>query len=92
MMVRVRIVVSGIVQGVFFRHNTMRKAQEFGVNGWVKNRTDGKVEVLCEGLEKNVQLMIEWCKKGPDGAFVRDTALAWEEYTGDFKVFQIIHE
>jgi acylphosphatase len=92
MMVRVHILVSGLVQGVFFRFNTMRKALEFGVRGWVKNRKDGKVEVLCEGPEKNVKMLIEWCIKGPEGAFVSNTELIWEEYEGEFETFQITYE
>lgn len=92
MMVRVHILVSGLVQGVFFRFHTMRKALEFGVRGWVKNRRDGKVEVLCEGQEKNVKMMIEWCTKGPEGAFVSKTELMWEEYEGEFETFQITYE
>jgi len=91
-MVRVRIVVTGLVQGVFFRLSTMRRALELGVNGWVKNRTDGNVEVLCEGTEKDVKTMIDWCKKGPEGAFVSDTKIHWEEYSGEFETFQITYE
>lgn len=91
-MVRVRIIVTGLVQGVFFRFNTMRKALELGVNGWVKNRKDGKVEVLCEGPKKDVKIMIEWCMKGPAGAFVSDTEIKWEDYAGEFETFQIAYE
>ena len=91
-MVRVRIIVTGLVQGVFFRFNTMRKALELGVKGWVKNREDGKVEVLCEGPEKDVKTMIDWCMKGPEGAFVSDTKIKWEDYSGEFDTFQIVYE
>ncbi len=89
MKVRARIIVSGIVQGVFFRFNTMRKAREYRVNGWVKNRRDGKVEVLCEGEKSDVQLLVNWCKKGPEGAFVSNIEVTWEEYIGDLEAFQI---
>lgn len=91
MKVRAHIIVSGIVQGVFFRFNTMKKAQECGVNGWVKNCRDGKVEVLCEGEKDNVQLLVSWCKKGPDGSFVSATEVIWEEYIGEFNTFQITY-
>jgi len=91
MMVRARIIVSGIVQGVFFRFNTMKKAQECGVNGWVKNRSDGKVEALCEGEKENVQCMLDWCKIGPEGSFVSATEVTWEKYTGEFETFQITY-
>lgn len=92
MMKRVRIVVSGLVQGVFFRLNTMRKAQELGIYGWVKNRYDGTVEIMCEGPEKKIQIMIDWCKKGPEGSCVSNAEIKWENYTGEFKAFQIIYE
>lgn len=91
MKVRAHILVSGIVQGVFFRFNTMKKAQECGLNGWVKNRRDGKVEVLCEGEKDNVQLLVNWCKKGPEGSFVSSTEVTWEEYIGEFETFQITY-
>jgi acylphosphatase len=92
MMKRVRIVVSGLVQGVFFRLNTKRKAQELGICGWVKNRNDGTVEMMCEGPEKKIIIMIDWCKKGPEGSLVSNTEIKWENYTGEFKAFQIIYE
>jgi acylphosphatase len=91
MMVRAHILVNGIVQGVFFRFNTMRKATEFGITGWVKNRKDGRVEVLCEGPEDNVKLMVDWCTKGPEGSFVSNTEITWEEYAGEFETFQITY-
>lgn len=91
-MVRVRILVSGRVQGVFFRLNTMRKAINLGVKGWVKNRRDGKVEVLCEGPEKDVKQLIDWCAKGPEGSFVSREDIEWEKYVGEFESFQIIYE
>jgi acylphosphatase len=91
MMARAHILVGGIVQGVFFRFNTLRKAMEFGVTGWVKNRKDGRVEVLCEGPENNVKLMIEWCTKGPEGSFVSTTEIIWAEYVGEFETFQITY-
>jgi acylphosphatase len=70
----------------------MRKALDLGVKGWVRNRRDGKVEVLCEGPEDNVKRMIEWCVKGPEGAFVSNTEITWEEYVGQFETFQITYE
>lgn len=89
MMVRVHIIVSGIVQGVFFRFNTMKKALECDVGGWVKNCRDGTVEVLCEGTEVDVKRFIDWCMKGPEGAFVSNTEVIWEKYIGEFETFQI---
>ena len=91
MMKRVHILVSGIVQGVFFRYNTMKKANEFDLRGWVRNLSDGGVELLCEGNNDDVDKMIEWCKKGPQGAYVEKVEIKWEDYAGEFKAFQIIY-
>jgi acylphosphatase len=88
---RVHIFVSGRVQGVFFRHYTLQKALELGLKGWVRNLEDGRVEVVCEGEEDKVKSMAAWCKKGPPGAFVKDTESYWEEYAGDFDTFRILH-
>ena len=71
MMVRAHILVNGIVQGVFFRFNTMRKATEFGITGWVKNRRDGRVEVLCEGSEDNVKTDDRLVHKRSRGIFCK---------------------
>jgi acylphosphatase len=89
MTVRAHILISGVVQGVFFRSNTRRKANEFKVNGWVKNLRDGRVEVVCEGAEESVKKLIAWSKKGPEGAYVSSADVTWENYTGEFNTFEI---
>ena len=66
----VRVIISGKVQGVFFRMETKRAAHRFRVNGWVQNKRDGTVEALFEGETKNVDDIIEWCRKGPEMASV----------------------
>ncbi|OPY65323.1 MAG: Acylphosphatase [Syntrophorhabdus sp. PtaU1.Bin050] len=91
MMSRAHILVSGVVQGVFFRHNTMKKANEFDVKGWVRNLHDGKVEIVCEGKKDAVQKLADWCKKGPMGAYVSNVDMTWEDYTGEFDTFQITY-
>ena len=58
------IIVKGIVQNVFFRDNTKKKAKEFGMKGSVKNLEDGSVEIFVKE-NKNLNVFIEWCKKGP---------------------------
>lgn len=87
--VRVHIVVSGRVQGVFFRAETQEKAQQLGVTGWVKNLSEGRVEAVFEGERAKVEEMVEWAKKGPPGAIVNDLDLSWEEYRGEFSNFEI---
>ncbi len=58
--------MTGIVQGVFYRYSTKRKADELGLAGTVRNLPDGSVEVVCEGDEKQIERLIEWCRQGPE--------------------------
>ena len=57
---RVHVLVSGKVQGVFFRSSTKNMAEELGLSGWVRNLADGRVEALFEGKKEVVETMIEW--------------------------------
>jgi len=85
------ITVTGLVQGVFFRYNTMKKAHELNIKGWVKNLKDGRVEIMAEGEDENLQQFIAWCRKGPQGAYVEGLSIEWKEYTGEFSTFQITY-
>lgn len=67
-----RVIVSGEVQGVGFRHYTKLRARELGLAGWVQNLPDGRVEVWVEGPEAIVAQMLEWLRSGPPSAQVRD--------------------
>lgn len=87
--IRVHLIISGRVQGVFFRHNTMKKAVELGLKGWVKNLPDGNVEAVFEGIPKQVHEMIRWCHMGPPSAHVENVGEVWEEPTGEFSSFEI---
>lgn len=69
-MTRRRVVVHGRVQGVFFRGSTVERAREIGVNGWVRNRSDGTVEAVFEGSAAQVQEMLRFCREGPPWARV----------------------
>ena len=88
-MVRVSVHIEGLVQGVFYRYSTQQKAQELGVNGWVRNVRDGSVECLLEGERDTVEALIRWCHQGPPGARVQKVVTSWEEYTGDVRGFSI---
>jgi acylphosphatase len=87
--VRAHVFISGRVQGVFFRSETRREARRLGVAGWVRNMPNGKVEAVFEGEEKTVKEIIELCKRGPTGARVTDVHVIWENYTDDFRDFEI---
>ncbi|MFC1823645.1 acylphosphatase [Thermodesulfobacteriota bacterium] len=88
--VRVRLLIEGRVQGVWFRDSTRTQANTLGINGWVRNRRDGNVEVLAEGPEKNVGKLIEWCHKGPSAARVDRVQEYREEWQGEFDSFDIV--
>lgn len=80
--VRAHVFVSGRVQGVFFRATTQDRAREHGVDGWVKNRDDGRVEAVFEGPEEAVQAMIEFCHEGSPAAAVSDVSVEYEPTEG----------
>lgn len=86
---RAHVIISGRVQGVFFRMETMEEANRSGVSGWVKNRHDGTVEAVFEGDKNSVESMLQWCKKGPPASKVDNVQLTWEPYAGEFKKFEI---
>ncbi len=86
---RVNIFISGLVQGVFFRSETKKKAEEFGIFGWVRNLTDGRVEILAEGKREKIERLIDWSGKGPDSSRVDNLEIIWQEYRGEFTNFEI---
>jgi acylphosphatase len=82
MTVRKRIVVSGRVQGVFFRDSARNEASRLGIAGSARNMPDGTVEVVAEGDEDAVNQLIEWCRSGPSHADVEDVQVTDEEPEG----------
>jgi acylphosphatase len=81
-MVRKRVLVSGLVQGVFFRETCRREAAEHGVAGWVRNLRDGRVEAVFEGQPDAVDRLVAWAHRGPRGAEVADVAVSNEPPEG----------
>jgi len=81
--VRRRVVAQGLVQGVWFREATRRKAERLNVAGWVRNRPDGTVEAVFEGDEAAVERMVAFAGAGPRGAIVARLEVAVEEPTGE---------
>ena len=84
----VRVEVSGSVQGVFFRETVRRAAAAQGVAGWVRNRSDGRVEALLEGDDAAVDSVVEVCRTGPEGATVQEVSVNAEE-PADLTGFQV---
>lgn len=87
--IRAHVVISGRVQGVFFRYTTQAIAHEKGLTGWVRNLYSGEVEAIFEGDEDKVKEMIKWCYKGPPGARVKDVKVTYHNYSGEFDIFSI---
>ena len=89
--VRAHAVISGRVQGVFFRLETQRAAERFGVFGWVRNRPDSAVEAVFEGEQQAVDAVLQWCKEGPNLAVVKNVEVNWQDYSGEFERFDITY-
>ncbi|MGD0657913.1 MAG: acylphosphatase [Syntrophorhabdales bacterium] len=83
------IVVSGIVQGVYYRYSTKDRADALGLGGTVRNLPNGDVEVVAQGEDSLIQALIDWCRQGPLGARVDRVDVKWGEPTGAFKNFSI---
>ncbi len=82
-----RLVIHGVVQGVGFRYSLCAQAKSRGLTGWVRNRREGTVEAVIQGEVAQVDDLMEWAKKGPDGSRV-DQVEVFEE-SGDFIDFSI---
>ena len=86
---RAHLLIDGRVQGVCFRAFTRETARTYGLNGWVRNLGDGRVEAVLEGKKKVVQQAIQQCYAGPPGARVAGIDVQWEQYTGKEDGFHI---
>ena len=87
--VRALVVVSGKVQGVFYRATTRKVATRLGVQGWVRNNRDGTVEALLEGDASAVNRLIQWCEKGPIHSDVQKVTVTWQGHLGEFDGFEV---
>lgn len=75
MKTRIHVIISGKVQGVWYRASTKQKADELGIFGWVRNIADGNVEAVFEGEKEALDEMIAWCWIGPARAQVSDVKM-----------------
>jgi len=85
-----RVFISGFVQGVGFRQFVLRQAQHLRLTGWVKNVSDGRVEVLFQGPEDKIKKAVEECNKGPFLSEVKDVVVEWENASEIYKAFKIV--
>lgn len=81
---RKHVWVSGRVQGVWFRQSCADLAEQLGLSGWVRNRTDGRVEAVFEGEDSAVEEMVAWCRTGPRRAMVTGVDVVAEEPDGRY--------
>ena len=88
---RVHLVISGRVQGVFYRATTQESGHRLGLRGWVRNMPNGDVEVVAEGERDKLEALIEDCRQGPPFARVENIEIEWSEPTGEFKDFRVRH-
>ena len=85
-------VVSGIVQGVFYRRFVLQEATRLGLCGRVRNLFDGRVEVEAEGDRQKLEQLIKRLHKGPPGAQVTDMATEWTDPRGEYKDFRVDYD
>ncbi len=88
-MARLRMIVSGRVQGVGFRYAAVGEAQELGLKGWVRNLPSGEVEIVAEGRKYVLRMLAAWAHLGPPASHVSNVLEEWSEFTGQFADFRI---
>ena len=88
---RVRLFVTGRVQGVFFRQSLKAKSIQNDVFGWVKNLQDGRVECLLEGKKENISILVEWANSGPANAIVENVEVHNEKFNNEFTKFDVLY-
>lgn len=86
---RIRAIVKGRVQGVFFRANTAKMASKLGLSGWVRNLPNGDVEFVAEGPRQKLEELVAWSRVGPSAARVDAVELTEEEPSGDLSEFRV---
>ncbi len=86
---RAQIVVRGIVQGVNFRWFTQRRASDLGLTGFVRNASDGSVQVTVEGARAVIEQLLDVLRVGPSAAVVESVQVEWHAPSGEFERFEV---
>lgn len=88
---RAHLLIDGRVQGVFYRAYTESVASRLGLDGWVKNLYDGRVEAVFEGKRSSIDEAVRECRKGPPDSHVTGVNVIWEEFDGRLQGFQVLY-
>ena len=88
-MTRADLLISGRVQGVFYRASAQQEAMRLGLAGEIRNLPDGRVEAVVEGPKERIEEFIEWCKRGPPAAEVEHVRVQWSAARGEFRTFMV---
>jgi len=86
---RLRLVVTGRVQGVFFRRAALNEARGLGLKGFARNSAEGSVEILAEGERRNLEALLAWTRHGPPHARVDGVEPIWGKFAGEFDEFKV---
>jgi acylphosphatase len=86
---RADLLISGRVQGVFYRASAQQEAMRLGLAGEIRNLPDGRVEAVVEGPKERIEEFIEWCERGPPAAEVEHVRVRWSAARGEFRTFMV---
>lgn len=87
--VRADLMISGKVQGVFYRASAQQEAQRLALMGEISNLPDGRVEAIVEGPRGAVEEFVDWCRRGPPSAEVENVRVRWSAARGEFRTFMV---
>lgn len=87
--VRVRILIEGRLQAMNFRFNAQRQANKLGLVGFVRNLTDGRIEIEAQGEENNVKKMLDWCQEEPHSSQIRSILFRYDEPANRYSDFSV---
>jgi acylphosphatase len=88
-MTRADVLITGRVQGVFYRHSAQQEAMRLGLVGEVRNLPDGSVEAIAEGPRDRLEEFVAWCRRGPPSAEVENVRVRWSAPLGEFRTFMV---
>ena len=87
---KLTLIIMGRVQGVFYRASAKETADTLNIKGYAKNQADGTVKIEAEGESENLNVLMDWCRKGSQISRVEKIKETWAEYKNEFKEFKIL--